>query len=76
MQFSVSVVIPNYNRKNELLRALDSVLSQTLQPDEIIIVDDCSSFSVQDFLDSEKYLPNHKIIVVRNQTNLGKPVAI
>lgn len=38
----VSVVIPTYNRAHVLGRAIDSVLSQTLEPDEIIVVDDAS----------------------------------
>lgn len=35
----ISVIIPTYNRKEELRRALDSVLNQTKKPDEIIVVD-------------------------------------
>jgi len=37
--FTVSVVIPTYNRKELLLSAVESVLKQTVLPDEIIIVD-------------------------------------
>lgn len=39
---SVSVVIPAYNSQSTVRRALESVLSQTLQPIEIIVVDDGS----------------------------------
>lgn len=38
----VSVIIPTYNRANLLPRALKSVLSQTYQPLEVIVVDDAS----------------------------------
>ncbi|MGE0830828.1 MAG: glycosyltransferase family 2 protein, partial [Hyphomonadaceae bacterium] len=40
---SVSVVIPAHDRPEYLVQALDSVMSQTHQPDEIIVVDDASS---------------------------------
>ena len=38
----ISVVIPNYNRKDVVGRAIDSVLAQRRRPDEIIVVDDGS----------------------------------
>lgn len=39
----VSVIIPTYNRKELVFRALESVLNQNLSCDEIIIVDDGST---------------------------------
>ena len=38
----ISVYIPSYNQEELLKEAIDSVLSQSLRPFEIIIVDDCS----------------------------------
>lgn len=40
---SVSVVIPCYRCGSTIARAVDSVLGQTLQPQEVILVDDHSS---------------------------------
>jgi glycosyltransferase involved in cell wall biosynthesis len=39
----VSVVIPTYNRKSLLSRALASVYKQTIMPEELIVVDDGST---------------------------------
>lgn len=39
----ISVVIPLYNKSAEIVRTLGSVVAQTLQPREIIIVDDGST---------------------------------
>ena len=39
----VSVIIPTYNRFTSLLNAVNSVINQTYQNIEIIIVNDCST---------------------------------
>lgn len=56
----ISVIIPTYNRANHLQQALHSVIRQTAQPDEIIIVDDGSNDNtktiVNDFPSNVKYL--------------------
>lgn len=40
---SVSALIPTYNRREQVLRAIDSVFAQTQPVDEVIVVDDGSS---------------------------------
>ncbi|MGH9560121.1 MAG: glycosyltransferase family 2 protein, partial [Terracidiphilus sp.] len=42
MQVPISVIIPHYNRPDRIGRAIASVRAQTLQPAEIVLVDDCS----------------------------------
>jgi len=46
----VSVVIPTYNRKGMLQRALQSVFAQSVSPLEIIVVDDGSQDGTADWL--------------------------
>ena len=46
----ISVYITSYNERNLLKCAIESVLAQTLQPSQIIVVDDCSSDGSQDLI--------------------------
>lgn len=65
---SVSVVIPAYNRANLLPRAIDSVLAQTRQNFELIIVDDGSMDNTKEIVQNYSY---PKIRYIRNESNLG-----
>ena len=39
----ISVIVPLYNARKYMQEAIDSVLAQTFQDFEIIVVDDCST---------------------------------
>lgn len=65
---TVSVIIPTYNRAALLIEALNSVLAQTLQDFEILIVDDGSTDDTQVRLVS--YLTDSRIRSIR-QDNGG-----
>lgn len=55
-RFSVAVIIPAFNRRELLCRAIDSVIAQTRPADEIIVVDDGSEDGTQEAI-KERY-PN------------------
>ena len=60
----VSVIIPTYNRKHTLKRAIQSVYMQSLPPFEIIVVDDGSNDGTKEWV-RQKY-PNVKYIYQEN----------
>jgi len=62
----VSVVIPTFNRQNTIIKTIESVLNQSLRPDEIIVIDDGSN-------DNTKYILKEYLekIVYIFQDNLG-----
>jgi glycosyltransferase involved in cell wall biosynthesis len=67
---ALSVVLPNYNHAEYLPRALDALLSQGHPPDEIIVVDDCSTDGSRDIV--ARYAATHRSIrLVQNEGNVG-----
>jgi len=52
----ITVIIPTYNRATFVVRALDSVLHQTVKVDEIIIVDDGSTDSTKEVLKDNTHI--------------------
>ena len=52
-KFKVSVVIPTFNRKNFLKKAIESVSKQTFSPHEIIVVDNGSSDGTLEMVNKE-----------------------
>jgi glycosyltransferase involved in cell wall biosynthesis len=66
----VSVIIPTYNRAKRLKKAIDSVLAQSWQNFELIVVDDGSDDNTAELI--EKY--NTDIVYIR-QENSGPAAA-
>ena len=67
----VSVIIPNYNHARYLPERMESVLGQTYQNFEVIILDDCSTDDSRDVI--EQYCSNpHVSQIVYNEKNSGR----
>ena len=58
--YSISVIIPTFNRKWSIDRAINSVINQTLSPQEIIIIDNGSTDGTSNYL--KQKFPNLKIL--------------
>jgi glycosyltransferase involved in cell wall biosynthesis len=67
-QARVSVVISTYNRKDLLKRAIRSVLSQSIQDLECIVVDDCSTQDVETLVRS---INDPRLVYIRTKENSG-----
>ena len=52
---AVSIIIPMYNTEKYIGETLDSILAQTFQDFEVIVVDDCSTDNSVAIVES--YLP-------------------
>lgn len=68
----VSIIIPNYNHAPYLKKRIESVLNQTYQDFELIILDDCSTDNSREII--EQYRNHPKVThIVFNDTNSGSP---
>ncbi len=56
----VSVVIPTYNRRGHIARAIDCVLAQSVPVDEIVVVDDGSTDGTADLVE-QRYGPQVRL---------------
>lgn len=65
----VSIIIPNYNHARFLRRRIDTVLGQTLQDFEVILLDDCSTDESRSILSS--YATDPRITIEFNEANSG-----
>ncbi len=68
----VSIIMPVFNREDVVFDAINSVLNQSYDNWELIIVDDCSTDGTRNLLNT---LDNKKIKVLLHETNSGSSSA-
>jgi glycosyltransferase involved in cell wall biosynthesis len=61
-----SVIIPTFNRAHHIVKAIDSILSQTFSDFELIIVDDASTDTTKELVQS---YTDKRMVYIRNITN-------
>lgn len=69
----VSIIMPSYNTAKYISESIQSVLNQTYQNWELIIVDDCSSDDTDDIIKS--YLHDKRIVYLKNDKNSGAAIS-
>lgn len=72
MKDKISVVLATYNGEKYLIEQLDSIFYQSRKPDEVIIVDDCSTDNTQLLI--KEYIKRRNLktwILICNDNNLG-----
>lgn len=67
---SVSIIIPVYNKEENLSECLDSILSQTYEKFEVICIDDCSTDKSGEIL-KEYSARDERIKIISNTNNEG-----
>ena len=69
MKDLVSIITPSYNTANFIGKTIESVLEQTYQNWEMIIVDDCSQDNTDEVV--QQYLVDERIRYIKNEVNSG-----
>jgi len=66
----VSVILPTYNRSKYLARSIESVLSQSYNNFELVVIDDASKDNTQSVI-SQYQRKDYRVKIIRNKANLG-----
>jgi glycosyltransferase involved in cell wall biosynthesis len=69
--YTISIAMTAYNGEKYIQEQLDSYCKQTILPDELVIVDDCSTDSTQKIINNFKEKAPFKTIIIRNEENIG-----
>lgn len=66
----ITIYMPTHNRSSLIGRAIDSVIKQTYQNWELVIVDDCSIDDTENVI-KEYIKKDPRIKYIKNETNMG-----
>lgn len=72
MEQGISIIIPNYNNGEHIVKCLDSIKNQTLKKWEVIFVDDVSTDdSIHILKNYQKKYPKYPLTLIQNEENHG-----
>lgn len=71
----VSIILPTYNGQAYIEEAIKSILNQTFEDFELIVVDDCSTDHTPSLLESFK-LQDSRVKIITNKHNLKLPASL
>ena len=71
--YKLSVVVINYNKEKFIEESLQSVMDQSLEDIELIVVDDGSTDKTEQKIKKLKQ-KNSEVIFISNKINLGKGI--
>ena len=74
MKADVSVIVPLYNAKHLVKYTVDSLLNQTLENIEVVIIDDCSTDGSLEFC-RELYGQDQRVVLLKQAKNAGPGAA-
>lgn len=72
---NISVIVPMYNAESTIEKLLDSIMEQTLNDIELILIDDCSTDNTVQVVEkklADQKLKNH---IIKNKTNQGQSLS-
>lgn len=69
----VSIIMPSYNTGKYIRETIESVLAQSYENWELIIVDDCSTDNTDEVVN--QYLADERIRYIKNDTNSGAAIS-
>ena len=68
----ISIIFPVYNGEKYLRESINSILSQTFESFELILINDCSADGSQKII-NEFAKRDKRIVLINNQKNIGLP---
>lgn len=68
---TIGIVIATYNGEKYLEDQMDSIINQSLKPNKVVVIDDCSTDETTNIIGEYKKKYPKMIVFEQNKKNLG-----